>query len=156
MDKLNKWDKRYLRLAREISTWSKDPSTQVGAVIVRPNKSVCSVGFNGFPQSMPDDPEKYLNRKDKYSRIVHGELNAFVFSRDADLENYTLYTYPFLTCDRCYVLMTQAGIRRFVSPLPTPDQESRWGESFELVRGCAKESKIKIEIVEVDTAMMDN
>jgi dCMP deaminase len=141
---MNKWDKRYLRLAREIATWSKDPSTQVGAVIVRPNKSVCSVGFNGFPQPMNDLPETYLNRDEKYSRIVHAEVNALIFSRDVSHENYTLYTYPFLSCDRCFVQMVQAGITRVVSPVPTLDQESRWGKAFDCVRRYAKECNVEV------------
>jgi deoxycytidylate deaminase len=36
--------------------WSKDPSTKVGAVIVRPDLTVASIGYNGFPRGMSDDP----------------------------------------------------------------------------------------------------
>ena len=28
------WGRKYTSLAKEISTWSKDPSTQVGAVVI--------------------------------------------------------------------------------------------------------------------------
>lgn len=45
---LSKWDERFIELARLVATWSKDPSTKVGAVIVRPYRTVASVGFNGF------------------------------------------------------------------------------------------------------------
>jgi deoxycytidylate deaminase len=48
MSVLSKWDERYLALAKEVSTWSKDPSTQVGAVTVGSKKEVLSQGFNGF------------------------------------------------------------------------------------------------------------
>jgi len=49
MSILDKWDERYLALAAEVATWSKDPSTQVGAVTVGSKKEVLSQGFNGFP-----------------------------------------------------------------------------------------------------------
>src|SRR6266404_1646354 len=112
-----KWDLRYLEMAKLVASWSKDPSTKAGAVIVRPDKSVLSVGFNGFPKTMPDNTEWYSNREEKYSRIVHCEINALIHSHEL-LTGYTLYTYPFLPCDRCCVQMIQAGIQRMIAPVP--------------------------------------
>ena len=66
-----KWNRRFLELAAHIASWSRDPSTKTGAVIVRPNKSVAGVGFNGFPQGAKDDPELYTDRTYKYDHIVH-------------------------------------------------------------------------------------
>ena len=40
------WDLRFLDMSQLISSWSKDPSTQVGAVIVDSNNRVESVGYN--------------------------------------------------------------------------------------------------------------
>jgi len=141
---MDKWDKRFLDMAKLVSTWSKDPSTQTGAVIVRPDKSVASVGYNGFPIAMPDHEVLYTNREEKYSRIIHCEMNALNFSRDNTHEGYTLYTWPFLSCDRCFVHMLQTGIFRFVSPKCPPELEERWGDKFEKVRGYAKESNVII------------
>ena len=72
----DKWKRRFIELAKHISTWSKDPSTQVGAVIVRPDKTIASVGFNGFPRGVDDRPEKLADRPLKYQMIVHAEINA--------------------------------------------------------------------------------
>jgi dCMP deaminase len=33
---MKKWDIRYMKLAQEVSTWSKDPSSQIGAVAIAP------------------------------------------------------------------------------------------------------------------------
>jgi dCMP deaminase len=145
---MNKWDLRFLDMARLVSTWSKDPSTKTGAVIVRPNRSVASVGFNGFPQNMPDADEHYSNREEKYSRIVHCEMNALLFVKDQDVHGYTLYTYPFISCDRCFVHMAQAGITRFVAPKATAEQLTRWGTAFERVRNYARETGV--ELIELD------
>ena len=119
-----------MQLARLVSTWSKDPSTQVGAAIISPNKVVESIGFNGFPQSMSDAQELYDNRDEKYSRVVHGEINALIFA-GKPVRGCTLYTYPFAPCDRCCVQMLQAGITHFVFPEPSASALERWGAAFE-------------------------
>jgi dCMP deaminase len=141
------WDEYYIGLAKLVSNRSKDPSTKTGAVIVRPDKSVCSTGFNGFPKRMPDSKEIYANREEKYSKIIHCEMNALLFSRDDSHQEYTLYTWPFLSCDRCFVHMVQAGITRFVAPKATPEILERWGASLDKVRQYAKECGV--ELVEI-------
>lgn len=123
------WDVRFLQLAKFVAGWSKDPSTQTGAVIVRPNRSVVSVGFNGFPQNMPDSPRLYATREEKYSRIVHCEMNAVLLA-EASVRGFTLYTWPFASCDRCGVSMLQAGIARFVYPSLPEHLVERWGASL--------------------------
>jgi dCMP deaminase len=125
MTEYNKWDIRYVELARLVSTWSKDPSTQTGAVIVRPDNSVASIGYNGFPRGIEDSPERYEDRETKYSYIVHCEMNA-VLSAHSAVKGNTLYTWPFLSCDRCAVHMIQAGITRVVAPNCPPDKSDRW------------------------------
>ena len=142
-----KWDRRFLRLAAEVASWSKDPSTQVGAVIVSPDRRVVSLGYNGFPVGMPDDPALLANRDEKYSRILHAEINALIQAREP-LFGCTLYTYPFLPCDRCFVQMAQAGIGEIVAPKATAAQEERWGAAFARVRKYADE--MSIEIAELD------
>lgn len=134
-----KWDKRFLDLAALVASWSRDPSTKTGAVIVGPDKRVISVGFNGFPQGMPDHEEWYANREEKYSRIVHCEVNALIFAGHVPAES-TLYTHPFLSCDRCVVQMLQAGIRRFVAPHPSADAVTRWGTAFDRTRRYINDS----------------
>lgn len=120
------WDLRFLALAEHIAQWSKDPSTKTGAVIVRPDRTIAGMGYNGFPKGMPDKPEFYADRETKYSRVVHCEMNALMFCRDPlPLVGHTLYTTG-PSCDRCAVHMIQAGIRRFVYRNPTVEQFKRW------------------------------
>ena len=150
MDNQLKWDLRLLDAAKLFSTWSKDPSTQAGAVIAS-GKRLISTGFNGFPVGMEDKDENYTNREEKYSRIVHCEMNALLFAKES-VQGATLYTYPFISCDRCFVHMIQAGITRFVAPTPTPNQLVRWGASFDKVRKYAAE--LNIELVELDLSIL--
>ncbi len=120
-----KWDHRFLGLAAQVATWSKDPSTQMGAVIVRPDRTVASIGYNGFPRGMDDDPALYADRTTKYSRIIHCEMNAILSAREP-VTGYTLYTWPFLSCDRCAPHVIQAGIARVVAPSLPEHLAGRW------------------------------
>jgi len=132
-----KWDVRFLLLAQHVSTWSKDPSTKCGAVVVRPDKTVASLGFNGFPRGVPDLPEHYANLEEKYQRVIHAEVNALLTGQN--LQDCTLYTWPpglAPTCDRCATLVIQAGIRRVVYCHHDSEFARRWSpdRSLELYR----------------------
>lgn len=136
---LDSWDLRLLGLAHYIAGWSKDPSTQTGAVLADGDNRVLSVGFNGFPQRMEDKMEWLENREEKYSRIVHCEVNALIHARGPIPRDSTLYTVPFMSCDRCVVQMLQAGILRFVAPKATEEQWVRWGTAFARTRQYIRE-----------------
>ena len=133
-----KWDLRFLEYAKQTSMWSKDTSTKVGAIIVRQDKTIVSTGFNGFPKCMPDTPEFYQVREEKYSRIIHGEMNALIHAREP-VQGFTLYTYPSAPCDRCTVHMLQACIVEFVFPSIPEDLKERWGTSIEKTKKFIEE-----------------
>ena len=82
-----KWVKRFLALAKGISTWSKDPSTQCGCVITKGN-FIVSTGYNGFAKGVDDSD--YDNRNIKYKKIIHAEANAIIWAR-RELSNCDLY-----------------------------------------------------------------
>ena len=120
-----KWDDRFLKLAQHVSQWSKDPSTKVGAVIVRPDRTIASVGYNGFPRGMDDNPTLYYHREIKYERMVHAEMNAILNAKEP-LEGHTLYIWPMFTCDRCAVHVIQSGIKRVVAPILPDSVTGTW------------------------------
>ena len=140
-----KWDARFLDMAVLVAGWSKDPSTQTGAVIVRPDLTVASVGFNGFAKQMSDAPWLYEDRETKYSRIVHCEMNALL-SAGEFVEEDTLYTTG-MCCDRCAVHLIQAGITRFVWREDSTDMKYRWRTSFD--RTLAYFAEAGVETTEV-------
>lgn len=123
-----KWDRRFLALAAHVATWSKDPSTQCGAVIVDPRKRVVSIGYNGFAEGVRDTPERLHDRETKYKLVVHAERNAILFA-GRDLTGCTLYTHPFGTCAVCAAMVIQAGIKRVVAPF---SDNPRWTPDFAL------------------------
>lgn len=114
-------------LAKEIASWSKDPSTQVGAVIVRPDKTICSVGFNGFPHGVKDDPFAIVNRDTKLLRTIHAELNAILSAKEP-LIGYSLFVWPLQPCAQCAAAIIQSRIKEV--HYPHNDHIERWGESF--------------------------
>lgn len=137
------WDEFFLGLSKYYSQRSKDPSTKVGAVIVRSDKTVAGMGYNGFPRGMEDKEEYLTNREEKYPRIIHAEINAKDSCTDQSLNGYTMYS-TFMCCDRCFVQLANKGINRFVSPVPTPDELTRWGKYFENTKKYAKEMNLSL------------
>ena len=127
---IEKWDKRFLKMAETIAQWSKDPSTKVGSVITRGNQ-IISLGYNGFAVGVNDDPERYADRDFKLAAVLHAEVNAIMYAHE-DLRDCTIYTWPMPPCSRCAAQIIQVGIDRVVSIKPTREQEKRWANSFEI------------------------
>lgn len=141
---MTKWDKDYIDLCEYwANKKSKDPSTKTGAVIIRPNKTIVSMGYNGFPQGTDDNPALYANREIKLERIVHCEMSA-ILSAYEPLHGYTLYTWPFLSCPRCAAHVIQAGITRVVAPKCPVDKLDRWGELLERSKKLFAEAKVEV------------
>lgn len=143
---LTKWDFRFLQLAQTIATWSKDPSTQVGAVIVRPDRTIASLGFNGFARGVDDSEDRLTNRDTKLLLTVHAEENAILSSHER-LSGYWLYTshHP---CAHCASRIVQAGIGRVIC-MTTRDFISRWEDSVRNSRIILSEGGIPVDVVEI-------
>jgi dCMP deaminase len=139
------WDKRFLELAEHVSTFSKDPSTKVGCVIARPDHTIASMGYNGFPRGVADTEGRLADRPTKYAMVVHAEANA-VLSAYERLDGYTAYVHPFPPCSTCTGALIQAGIARVVAPRPTHEQLERWGESFGFSRIMFDEAGIVLSL----------
>lgn len=144
--KISKWDQRFLELASVIASWSKDPSTKTGAVIVDENKHIVSVGYNGFPKGVLDSSEKLNNRVVKLNMIVHCEINALVAAAQS-VKDCTLYTYPFISCSRCASVMIQAGIKRVVGKEIPKEVLARWGEPEGLTVSNLREAGIEVCLI---------
>ena len=140
---MDKWDNRFIELAQHISTWSKDPSTKVGAVIVDEDRRIVSVGYNGFPAGVEDYSSRYDDREIKYEMIIHGEINAILFA-NKDLKGCTLYTWPFQPCSRCASIVVQKGISRVVSRV---NNDPRWEKSFNLSSEIFNEANTELILI---------
>ena len=146
MSKLDKWDNRYLSLAKEVSTWSKDPSTQVGAVTVGSKKEVLSQGFNGFPRGIEDTDERYNHRETKYKFVVHAEMNAIYNATysGTSLDGATLYIYGLPICSECAKGIIQVGIKKVV--IEKSKELDNWNESLRLSLEMFSEADVELVI----------
>lgn len=129
-----RWHAYFFDLCMASAAMSKDPSTKVGAVIVRPDRTVVSLGFNGFSRGCKDDERLYADRETKYSRILHAEVNAILTAKEP-LTGCSLYVYPMPPCDRCAAIIVQAGIKHVYAPAPI----ARWAEA------CAAGRELMLE-----------
>lgn len=146
-----KWQDRFMRLAANVSTWSKDPSTQVGAVIVRPDRSVAAVGYNGFPRGVKDAPDRLEDRALKYPMTVHAEKNA-ILSAHERLDGYSIFVHPLCPCAPCAGAIIQAGIHTVYYPKPSTDTieaRERWLMSNQLATNMFQEAGVAFHEVDV-------
>lgn len=133
-----KWDNRMMELAQMVASWSKDPSTKVGAVIMRDDRTVESMGYNGFPRGVMDQIDRYSNREVKYKLVVHAEANAIVSARGS-VEGMTLYCTLFPCCE-CAKLVIQAGIKEVV--VPTMKKTERFYDSMKATELMFREAGV--------------
>lgn len=133
-------------MASTVATWSKDPSTKVGAYIVDEHNRPVSHGYNGFPKGMDDSAERYADRTFKYAHVVHAEMNAII-SAGRDLNGCTVYiTHP--PCTTCLCAMKQAMVARVVCGDGGPEFQSRWcQEGLEARQDLANELGIELIVI---------
>lgn len=141
-------DERYIKLAKEISEWSKDPSTKVGAVVVGNKGQIVSQGYNGFPRGFKDSIERYSDRQIKYKYIIHAEANAIynALYNGASVENCTIYVHGLPPCLECAKAIVQSGIKRVVTG-SKPDE--RWLKSNQDAMDIFNESNVEFEFLGV-------
>lgn len=140
-----KWDGRYLRLAKDISSWSKDPSTKVGAVVIGNKGQVLSQGYNGFPRGIHDTTERLDDRATKYKFIVHAEMNAIYNAtyNGVSLDGSTLYVSGLPVCLECAKGVIQVGIKKVVTAkMEVPE---KWQESCKEAKELLEEAGVKVE-----------
>ena len=138
-----KWQARFLALTKEIASWSKDSGTKVGAVIVRPDRTICSVGFNGFPRGIEDNPSAIANRDTKLLRTIHAELNAILSAKEP-LNGYSIFVWPFQPCSQCAAAIIQSGIKDVYCPFTDHSSNDRWSESFKSALQMLDEANVRV------------
>lgn len=147
-----KWHKRFFTLAATVAQWSKDPNTKVGAVLVRPDKSIASVGFNGFPPGVRDSEDRLNTRSTKNRIVRHAEENCINFCRDEDMSGHTLYLWPpnLVPCTRCSGLVIMKGIKNIAIAVVKEDESfnEEWREDNVLAAEMLGEAGVRIHRIE--------
>lgn len=114
-----KWHRRYMRIAKEISTWSSCLSRQVGCVITVQNRIVAT-GYNGAPANIKNCRERgFCLRKGSASGTnleeclaTHAEQNALTQAAKLgiSINGGTLYCTA-RPCTTCMKLIINSGIK---------------------------------------------
>ena len=141
----NKWDKRYMELAKVISTWSKDPSKKIGAIAIGSKGQVLAQGFNGFPRGIDDADDRLNDRETKYKYVVHAEMNLIYNAtfNGISLDGSSVYIYGLPLCSECAKGLIQVGVKRIVMNKDSLESaDDKWLESFELTMQLLNESGI--------------
>jgi dCMP deaminase len=144
---MNKWDKRYTELAKNVSTWSKDPSKRIGAVAIGHKGQVLSQGYNGFPRGVEDAPERYQYRQAKYALVVHAEMNAIYNAchNGVSLDGSTMYVSGLPVCSECAKGIVQVGVKRVV--MQCDDIPPKWADSFITTKKIFEEAGVDWEFL---------
>jgi len=143
IDKQEKYDRAYLRMAKEWGKLSYCNRRQVGAIIVR-DRMIISDGYNGTPSGF----ENFCEDEDGYTKwyVLHAEANAIskVASSTQSCEGATLYI-TLSPCRECSKLIHQSGIKRVVYQIEYKDNS---GLKFLEKAGVQLQNLPQIESVE--------
>lgn len=147
----DKWNNRFLRLAHEVASWSKDRSTQVGAVLIRDDRTPITFAYNGFPRGIDDSVAERHERPTKYKWTSHAEENAICNAArmGASTEGTTLYVTHF-PCAGCARKIIQAGISRIVVDKATMDGPfmERWDADIKVSMEMFAEGGVSVVLAE--------
>lgn len=132
-----------MELAKAAASWSKDPSTKIGAVAIGDKGQVLSTGYNGFPRKIEDTEDRLYSRNIKYQLIVHAEMNCIYNAtyNGVSLDGATLYVAGLPCCSQCALGIIQVGIKKVV--MDGDPENERWKESWELTRTLFNEAQIE-------------
>ena len=137
------WDRRFLQVAELVASWSKDPSTKVGAVCVR-DRRILACGFNGMPTGVVDSSFRLEDGETRVLLSQHAEINCISFAArtGVSLLGSTIYIWPMPPLADCAVSIIQAGINRVVVfDVVIP---MRWQKSFDAATDMFSEAGVAL------------
>ena len=141
-----KWAGRMIKLAKEVSSWSKDTSTKVGAVITTKKGAPVSWGFNGMPMGINDDVAERNERPLKYKWMCHAERNAMDLAPSGvSLEGCIMFV-TFSPCSNCAQSIIQRQLSTIVVDANhTADKmPERWQEDMKVATEMLKEAGVEV------------
>lgn len=133
---------RYLKFAEAAATFSKDPSTKVGAVAIDDNFNIIATGYNGPPRGVKDLPERLI-RPTKYFFASHAESNLVAQAAylGHSLKGATVLLTPLFPCTHCCKMLIQSGVKRVICAYTPSD---RWTEEASYSKIMFDESGVEV------------
>jgi deoxycytidylate deaminase len=100
------WEQYAMKLAQIAALRSEDPYVQVGAVALRKDHSVASIGYNGAPSGVAID---WSSRDKRRPFVVHAEINALRYVKPYECELLVVTMSP---CANCLTVIATYGIKK--------------------------------------------
>ena len=131
---MNKWDKRFMEVARLVSTWAScfKSDRKIGAVIVK-DKRILTTGYNGAPAGVKTCMERgecmrvkngiQSGTHHELCYAIHAEQNAIIQAAKlgSSIDGATLYC-THQPCVICAKMIVNSGITRVVYKHGYPDE----------------------------------
>jgi dCMP deaminase len=148
----NKWEVRYMELAKSVSLWSKDPGSKIGAVIVGTDGQILSTGYNGFPRKLLDNSDRLNDRETKLKYTIHAEMNCIYNASlsGISLRDSILYVYGLPICSECAKGVIQSGITSIVISKSSINKSEFWMNSWALSKQFFEEANINISEIDYE------
>lgn len=127
------WERYALSLASVAALRSEDPYVKVGACLLRKDRSVAGMGYNGAPPSININ---WQDRDERRKRVVHAEVNALRYAHPGECD---LLASTHLPCNDCLRMIAGYGIKKVV-----------YGETYE--RDCSSldlSKEFDIELINI-------
>ena len=130
----DKWDHRFMEMARLVATWASCNRRKIGAVIVK-DKRVMTTGYNGAPAGVKtcvergECPRQKMGipsgQRHELCYAVHAEQNAIIQAAKlgVNIDGATLYC-THQPCILCAKMIVNSGINRVVYGEGYPDEFS--------------------------------
>ncbi|MFK8137229.1 MAG: cytidine/deoxycytidylate deaminase family protein [Bdellovibrionales bacterium] len=148
----DKWDVRFLKLAHEVASWSKDTSTKVGSVIIGAQRDPRSFGYNGLPRGVNDNVPERLVRPAKYAWTEHAERNALANCNRVGIptDGCSIYITHF-PCSHCSRMIIQSGLKKVVVDKISVENDfgERWNEDLQISYEMLGEAGVEVSLASV-------
>lgn len=144
------WDEMYMSMCYLVASRSRDKSSHSGCVIVAPDCTVRSVGYNGFPRGIEETPERQ-ERPLKYQYFEHAERNAIYNAgrNGVPVLGCKLYI-NWLPCSDCMRAVIQSGISELIVHKQGQDaflmsrNDTVWSADHDICIGMAEEAGVSV------------
>ena len=143
----DKWNRRFMELAFMVASWSKDPSTKTGAVVVGPDREIRATGYNGLVRGVDDNIPERMERPTKYDFFEHAERNAIYNAclTGISLKGCVMYA-THAPCTDCARAIIQSGIKTVITNKVVIDENSpkgTWRDKLDYSAQMFKEAGVE-------------
>ncbi len=147
---MTSWERKFYEACKFYASWSKDPTTKVGCIIVSDDNSILVQGYNGVCRGV-DDKEERNERPIKYKFYEHAERNA-IFSAARNgitLKGLSIYSL-FFPCPECTRAIIQSGLKKlFVFKDSTNSYYDRYDQDLKISKVMLDEAGVYLNIIDI-------